>query len=345
MSAEAGSGSKGSAVQTIGVLTSGGDASGMNAAVRAVVRSANARNVSVIGVQRGFYGLMHGEFVELNSRSVADVLQRGGTFLKSARCEEFKEPAGQAQALGEMRRAGMDGLVVIGGGGSFRGAQAVHRHGVPVLGIPATIDNDIPGTDRSIGFDTAVNTVVDAIDKIRDTAYSHERVCVVEVMGRNAGCIALYAGLAGGAESILVPEVPFSMDEVCERIERSHRLRKAHSIVVVAEGAHGDPQAGRVHSESSAFQVGEEIRRRTGFDTRITILGHLQRGGTPSARDRVLASQFGYHAVELLLRGESGKMLATVGGVIEAVPFERAFEGRHAFDMDDFELASLLSSL
>ncbi len=331
-------------MKTIAVVTSGGDAPGMNAAIRAIVRTAGYYQANVLGVMRGYHGLIHDEIIELNPRSVADIIHRGGTILKSARSEEFKTPEGQARALDNLRRAGAEGLVVIGGDGSFRGALCLQEAGINVVGIPATIDNDIPCTDFSIGFDTTVNTVIEVINKIRDTATSHERIYVVEVMGRNSGHIALYAGLAGGAETILIPEVEFSLDEVCERLISGYKLGKAHSIVLVAEGVGGDFKTGRSINESSAFRVANYVREKTGFETRVTVLGHIQRGGNPSANDRILASRLGARAVEMLMEGRGGYMVGVINNKIEATPLEEIFQREKTLDLEFYRLAHILAS-
>jgi 6-phosphofructokinase 1 len=331
-------------METIAVLTSGGDAPGMNAAIRAVVRTAGYHRLSVLGVMRGFHGLIHDEFIELNPRSVADIIHRGGTILKSARSEEFRTTEGQAKAVENLRRAGVEGLVVIGGDGSFRGAMRLQEAGINIVGIPATIDNDIPCTDFSIGFDTTVNTVVEVINKIRDTATSHERIYVVEVMGRHSGYIAMYAGLAGGAETVLIPEVDDSLDEVCERLISGYRLGKAHSIVLVAEGVGGNFKAGRSLNESSAFHVADYVREKTGFETRVTVLGHIQRGGNPTANDRILASRLGARAVEMLMEGRGGCMVGVVHTEIKATPLEEVFKQEKALDLGFHQLAHILAS-
>lgn len=328
------------ALKRIGVLTSGGDAPGMNAAIRAVVRTALAKGVEVIGVERGYLGLLRGEFRELTSQSVSDIVHRGGTVLKSARSERFQTEEGLSQGIACLRDAGIEGLVVIGGDGSFRGALALTRRGVPCVGVPATIDNDIGCTDASIGFDTAVNTVIDGINKIRDTATSHERTYVVEVMGRNSGYIALWSGLAGGAESILIPEVPYDIDEVCQRIIASHDAGKTHSIIVVAEGLLGDPHA---RAESTGFLIGRLIREKTGFEVRVTVLGHLQRGGNPTAADRILALRLGSRAAELVIDGEGGKMVGAVHNEVVAFDIETALSQSKQINLAYHRLSEILA--
>ena len=318
-------------VNRIGVLTSGGDAPGMNAAIRAVVRMSIFHGLQVTGIKRGYLGLLKKEFVRYSLGSVADIIHRGGTILHTARCEEFKTEEGQRKAIKNLQEEGIDALVVIGGEGSMRGALALAKYGIPVVGIPATIDNDLADTELSIGFDTAVNNVVDAINKIRDTATSHERVFIIEVMGRKTGQIALYAGLAGGAESILLPEIDVDMNEVIFKLERGMNRGKLHSIIIVAEGA------------ASAIEVGDEIRKRTGLETRITILGHLQRGGTPTALDRMLASRMGAKAVELLLQGANRKMVGIAAGELLALDLEDVLSREKVLDRSIWELAAVLA--
>ena len=319
-------------MQRIGILTSGGDSSGMNAAIRAVVRKAIYHGIEVIGIKRGYNGFIEADMGPMNLGSVADIIHRGGTILRTARSEHFKSPEGRSKAYENVKRFSLQGLVVIGGDGSFRGALKFHQeYNLPVIGIPGTIDNDICGTDYSIGFDTSVNTVVDAINKIRDTATSHERTFIIEVMGRESGSIALAAGLAGGAETILVPEKTFSVDDICEKLCRGYRRGKLHSIIMVAEGA------------ASGIEIGKLIKQKTGFDTKVTILGHLQRGGTPSAFDRILASSLGAFAVELLMSGQKCKMAGMVAGNFEATELEEAVRNRKSINMDMFKLASILS--
>ncbi|SFG15135.1 6-phosphofructokinase [Planifilum fulgidum] len=303
----------------------------MNAAIRAVVRKGVYHGLEVMGVYRGYHGLIRGDLKPLSLGSVGDIIHRGGTMLYTARSEEFKTEEGQEKAVKTLREHGVEGLVVIGGDGSFRGAMKLTERGIPTVGVPGTIDNDIPGTDFTIGFDTAINTVIQAIDKIRDTATSHERTYVVEVMGRDAGDIALWAGLADGAESILIPEAPYDLDEVVERLKRGNKRGKKHSIILVAEGV------------ASGVEVGEEIRRRTGWETRVTVLGHIQRGGSPTAFDRVLASRMGAAAVDLILEGKSNQMVAIRNNQICGIPFEEAFKQKHRLDLSMYQLAGILA--
>ncbi|WP_026961271.1 6-phosphofructokinase [Alicyclobacillus herbarius] len=318
-------------MQRIAVLTSGGDAPGMNAAIRAVVRTAIYEGLEVVGIRRGYQGLMNGEWSDMSLGSVADIIQRGGTILFTARCDEFRTPEGQDKGAQRLREAGVDGLVVIGGDGSFHGALELWKRGIPTIGIPGTIDNDLPCCDATVGYDTAVNTAIEAIDKIRDTATSHERTYVVEVMGRHAGDIAIQVGLAGGAESVLIPEVPFDMDDVIRKLERGVARGKKHSIIIVAEGA------------GSGIEIGKYLKEHTGFDVRVTVLGHIQRGGAPSARDRVLASRLGAYAVQLLKQGVGGKMVATRHGELHAVDFETVFTTPRQPELSLHDLAEMLS--
>ncbi len=277
------------------MLTSGGDSPGMNAAVRAVVRKAIFHDMEVYGVYNGYSGLISGNIKKLELGSVGDIIHRGGTMLYSARCEEFKTKEGQQKGIEQLKKFGIEGLVVVGGDGSYRGAKALTEQGFPCIGVPGTIDNDIPGTDYTIGFDTALNTVIDAVDKIRDTATSHDRAFIIEVMGRDAGDIALWAGLAGGAETIIIPEVGYDMDEIAARLKSGHERGKKHSIIIVAEGV------------CSGVEFSKKIKDATDLDTRVSVLGHIQRGGSPTAADRVLASRLGAFAVELLLQGKGGR--------------------------------------
>lgn len=319
-------------MQRIALLTSGGDSPGMNACIRAVVRKAIYHGMEVIGIHRGFNGFIEGDMGPMNLSSVADIIHRGGTILHTARSEQFQTPEGRAKAYGNVKRFGIQGLVVIGGDGSFRGAGAFNKeYGLPFIGVPGTIDNDIPGTEQTIGFDTAINTVLDAIDKIRDTATSHERTFIIEVMGRKNGSIALFSGLAGGAESILIPEQPYDYEEICQRLLRGFRRGKVHSIIVVAEGTAG------------GLEVGQRIKERTGFDTKVTILGHLQRGGSPSAADRLLASRLGAKAVELLMAGETRMMAGIKEGQVVGVDIDEALSEPRTVDMALYDLAGVLS--
>lgn len=318
-------------MRKIGVLTSGGDAPGMNAAIRAVVRRGLSLGMEVVGVRRGYAGLISGDFVPLSLSSVGDIIHRGGTFLHTARSERFKSPEGQREALDQVKAAGIDGLVVIGGDGSFRGAIKLTEQGIPAIGVPGTIDNDIYGTDLTIGFDTAVNTCLDAIRKIRDTATSHDRTFVLEVMGRDSGWIALAAGLAGGAESILIPEFPFSMDEVITRLMRGAERNKRHSVIIVAEGA------------GEGFKIGEAIKKATGFDTRVTVLGHIQRGGSPTAVDAMLASRLGARAAELLAQGQGGLFVGLVDNAVVTPPLQNVLDRKKSISRDLVELAEMLA--
>ncbi len=309
------------------VLTSGGDAPGMNAAVRAVVRRALSKENEIKGIQRGFAGLFNGnEFLDFNLGSVAGIIHRGGTALLTARSEEMLKPEGLARAVEKLIAERIDGLVVVGGDGSFQGALALQERGIKTICIPATIDNDINGTDSSIGFDTAVNTILDAINRLRDTATSHERVFLLEVMGRHSGHLALAAGLAGGAESILVPEIRWDLDDICHRLLQGIERRKTHSIIVVAEGA------------ADVFEINRAIRSRIAVETRVTVMGHIQRGGSPSAVDRLLGSRMGAAAVDLLFDGKSGLFTALKGNRIEAIPVKEALIRQKSFPKELYEL-------
>ncbi|SDD39536.1 6-phosphofructokinase 1 [Terribacillus halophilus] len=318
-------------MKKIGVLTSGGDSPGMNAAIRSVVRKAIYHDLEVYGIYNGYQGLIDGNIKQLDLGSVGDIIQRGGTMLHTARCVEFKTDEGQEKGIEQLKRFGIEGLVVIGGDGSFRGAEKLTQKGYPCIGVPGTIDNDIPGTDFTIGFDTALNTVIEAIDKIRDTATSHERTYVVEVMGRHAGDIALWAGLADGAESILIPEQPTDFNDVIERLKRGQERGKKHSIIIVAEGV------------GSGFEFGKRIEEATNMDTRVTILGHVQRGGSPTANDRVLASRLGAQAVDLLLEGKSGRMVGIQNNKLVDHDILEILDRKHEIDLDMYRLSQELS--
>lgn len=315
----------------IAVLTSGGDAPGMNAGIRAVVRMAAYHGIEVAGVRYGFEGLINGDFIPLNRRDVGDIIHRGGTILRSARSERFVTGAGQELAVDNLKRAGITGVVAFGGNGTLRGASALSSWGMPTCFVPATIDNDVPGTTRSIGFDTAVNTIVDAVSRIRDTATSHERVFVIEVMGRDSGALALQAGLASGAESILIPEVPVDLDDVCRRLMAGLEAGKAHSIIIVAEGVAG------------GYEISQAITARTGLDTRVTVLGHIQRGGIPSAVDIVTASVLGAAAVDCLLTGQGGSMVGMDGEKVQVAPLEDVLVLEPRIPRELADLAKILS--
>ncbi len=318
-------------MRKIAVMTSGGDAPGMNAAIRAVVRTAIFHDIEVVGIRRGYSGLLQSDFVSLDLGAVGDIVQRGGTHLYTARCEGFKTQEGQEEGLRRLNEAGIEALIVIGGDGSFHGALALHKKGFPAVGVPGTIDNDIGLCDATIGFDSAVQTVIESIDKIRDTATSHERTYVVEVMGRSSGHIALAAGLAGGAESVLIPEIPLDMKDVVDKLHRGVARGKRHSIIIVAEGA------------GSGVEVGRYLTEHTGFDVRVTVLGHVQRGGAPTAQDRLLASQLGAFAIEMCRSGLSGQMAGTVNHELTAISFEDVFSHPRQPNLALFDLAGILS--
>ncbi|MDV3427853.1 MAG: 6-phosphofructokinase [Bacillota bacterium] len=318
-------------MKTIGVLTSGGDAPGMNAAIRAVVRTGLEKGIKVMGIKRGYSGLINGEIEDMDRHSVSDIIQRGGTILRTARCPEFKTEEGRLKAVNILKVFGIDGLVVIGGDGSFQGARLLSQLGIATIGLPGTIDNDLAYTDFTIGFDTAVNTVLDAINKLRDTSSSHGRVSIVEVMGRNCGDIALYAGIAGGAESVIVPEVGYDFDELCKSIITDKINGKWHNLILLAEGVGG------------AKELAEKVEDVTGITARATVLGHIQRGGSPSAQDRILASRMGYRAVELLEEGKTDRVVGIKGNVIIDEDIEEALNMPSRFDGRLYEIARTLS--
>lgn len=319
-------------IKTIGVLTSGGDAPGMNAAVRAVVRSALSRGMRVMGIERGYNGLLTGEVYEMNLRSVSEIIHRGGTVLYTARCLEFKTLEGQQKAAEQCREMGIDALVVIGGDGSFRGAKDLAKLGVPCIGIPGTIDNDIACSEYTIGYDTAMNTAVEMVDKLRDTTQSHDRCSVVEVMGRNAGYIALNVGIATGALSILIPERPYDLErDILERMAFTQKTGKKHFIVIVAEGV------------GHAQELANEIQSRTGIDSRATVLGHVQRGGSPTLRDRVTASTMGYHAIDLLEKGIVNRVVAVSADKIVDYDINVALSMHKTIDTMLLDVANTIS--
>ncbi|MBW9149224.1 6-phosphofructokinase [Clostridium sp. CM028] len=318
-------------MKTIAVLTSGGDAPGMNAAIRAVVRMGIFKGIRVMGVKRGYSGLINGEIFDMDRHSVSDIIHRGGTILRTARCEEFKTEAGRAKAVNVLRVFGIDGLVVIGGDGSFKGAQLLSDLGIATVGIPGTIDNDLPYSEYSIGFDTALNTVLDAINKIRDTSSSHERVSVVEVMGRNCGDIALCAGIGGGAEEVIIPEKGYEIDGLCKTIFEGKLRGKMHNLIILAEGVGG------------ANELAKQVEETTGIESRATILGHIQRGGSPSAFDRMLASRMGVAAVEVLIEGKSGRVIGMKDGKIMDEDINEALEIPRKFNERLYHISKILS--
>ena len=308
-------------INCIGILTSGGDAPGMNAAIRAVTRTAIFKGFSVKGIMRGYKGLVFNEIVEFKSRSVSNIIQQGGTILKTARCKEFMTAEGRKSAYENMVAAGIDALVVIGGDGSYRGARELAHRGIPMIGLPGTIDNDISCTDYTIGYDTAMNTALEMIDKLRDTTQSHDRCSVVEVMGRNAGYIALNVAIASGAMAVLLPEKEFDMQrDILDKIAETQKTGKRHFIIIVAEGV------------GHAQEIANEIQARTGIDSRATILGHVQRGGSPTLRDRVNASAMGYHAVCLLEQGKYNRIVGMKGEKLVDYPVDEALEMTKTLD-------------
>ena len=321
-------------MKRIGILTSGGDAPGMNACIRAAVRAALTNDLEIIGIRRGFAGLIRGEIEPMNRRTVANIIHQGGTILGTARSAEFMTSEGRAMAIKAIEQAGIEGLILIGGDGTFRGgALLAEECGVSVVGVPGTIDNDVYGTDYSIGFDTAINCALEAIDRIRDTALSHERLFFVEVMGRHTGFIALESGIAGGAEELLIPEVPMSVDELCLSLKESFKRAKRSAIVVVAEA----------NKPGESFRIAQEVKDKAGLDSRVCILGHVQRGGSPTARDRVLGSKLGAAAVRALVEGKEGYMVGEIKGEITYTPLKDTWEKKKQLNADLEELAELLS--
>jgi 6-phosphofructokinase 1 len=319
-------------MKRIGVLTSGGDSPGMNASIRAVVRCGIDCGLEVYGIQRGYEGLIDGEMDQMDRNSVGDILQRGGTILKTARSERFRTEDGQKRAISMMETFGIEGLVVIGGDGTLNGGLDLSRKGVKVMGIPGTIDNDLAYTDYTIGFDTAVTTVLEAISKIRDTSSSHERTTVIEVMGRRCGDIAVYAGLTGGAEDILVPELPYDVNALCRKIVMSANRGKQHNIIIKAEGV-----------DMTSQELVDAIQEKTGRETKMVILSYLQRGGSPTMRDRLLATLCGAKAVELLKNDSNSKAIGTEDGAIVAFDLEEALQQRRELDMNMYDLIGVLS--
>ncbi|MDR3184034.1 MAG: 6-phosphofructokinase [Prevotellaceae bacterium] len=322
-------------IKKIGVLTSGGDAPGMNAAIRAVVRTAIFHELQIAGVRRGYCGLLDKEFIPMESHSVSKIISRGGTILKSSRCPQFKEPGMRQLAHRQLQEAGIDALVVIGGDGSFRGANLLYKEfGYPVVGVPGTIDNDIYGTDFTIGYDTAINTAIDAVDKIRDTADSHNIIFFVEVMGRDSGFIALSTSIATGAEATLIPEIETDIQDLCNYLEYGRRKNKSSGIVIVAEGFGG----------GNATEVAQKVKAiLPTYDIRVTTLGHIQRGGSPTCTDRVLASILGYNAVTALLDGARDVMIGKINGEIVHTPFEQAITRHNDINQMEYKMSKILS--
>ena len=319
-------------IKTIGVLTSGGDAPGMNAAIRAVVRAGIAKNLRVIGIRRGYNGLINGDMIEMNLRSVSDIIHRGGTILYTARSPEFKTEAGMQKAVNVCKEMGIDGIAVIGGDGSFRGAADLSERGIPCVGLPGTIDNDISSSDYTIGFDTAVNTVMDMVDRLRDTTESHDRCSVVEVMGRKAGYIAIEAGIAVGATYIVVPEISFDVEkDLIPRLLNIQKTGKKHFIIIVAEGV------------GKTAEIAKQIQDKTGIETRATILGHVQRGGTPTVRDRVVASRMGYYTVELLSHGVGKRVVVMKNNEVVDYDIYEAAKMVKTFDRRLFDISNTIS--
>jgi 6-phosphofructokinase 1 len=323
-------------IKRIGVMTSGGDAPGMNAAIRAVVRTALYHQIEVFGIMRGYQGMIDNDIFQMDSRSVANIIQRGGTILKSARCKEFMEPAGRKKAYDNLRKHDIDGLVIIGGDGSFRGACVFSSEfDIPCIGLAGTIDKDISGTDFTIGFDTAVNTAVDAIDKIRDTMDAHDRIFIIEVMGRDAGYIALHSGIATGAENILIPERKTDINNIIQSLQEKERRKKMVNLIVVAEG---DDFGGA----NEVQKILEENLPKS--EIRVCILGHIQRGGSPSCMDRVLASRMGYHAVECLIEGRHNVFVGIQNNKMNYVPLETAVKNKGKIGEEWMKIVKILAS-
>lgn len=314
-------------MKTIGILTSGGDAPGMNAAVRAVTRTAIKKGMKVYGIRRGYNGLIHGDIIEMDERTVSDIIQRGGTCLYTARCPEFRTEEGLQKAKTKCQELGLEGIVVIGGDGSFRGAADLSARGILCVGLPGTIDNDIACTEYTIGYDTAMNTVVEMVDKLHDTMQSHDRCSVVEVMGRKAGHIAINAGIAVGATAIIVPEREYDLDKIAKKMLESKKTGKEHFIIMVAEGV-GNSQ-----------KIADILQEKTDIDSRATILGHVQRGGSPTLRDRVVASQMGYYAVELLEQGIGNRVVGMQDNKIVDFDIQEALSMKKPFDEELFKMA------
>lgn len=323
-------------IKTIAVMTSGGDAPGMNAAMRAVVRTAKNNNLKVLAINGGYEGMINGNFQEMDAGSVSNIIQRGGTILKTSRSERFKEKKWRAVAFQQLKKANIDGVIIIGGNGSFAGADVfTSEFKIPFIGVPKTIDNDVYGTDYAIGFDTAINTSLEAIDKIRDTANSHHRLFFVEVMGRDAGFIALHCGISAGAEAILIPEIKHNMNDLIAKLEKGWQRKKSSLIVVVAEGA----------VKESVTEIADIVKKKfSHYETKICILGHIQRGGAPSCFDRLLASQLGNEAVKILLNGKQNVVVGLKNNVLNYTSFKKASSGKHKIDKKLIDIANELSS-
>lgn len=317
--------------KTIGILTSGGDAPGMNAAVRAVARAALRKGMKVYGIRRGYNGLINGDLFEMNERSVSDIIQRGGTCLYTARCNDFRTEEGVDKAKAKCEELGLEGIVVIGGDGSFRGAADLSARGILCVGLPGTIDNDIACTEYTIGYDTAMNTAVEMVDKLRDTSQSHDRCSVVEVMGRHAGHIALNTGIACGATAIIIEEMPYNLDDIAKKMLESRKIGKQHFIIVVSEGI------------GNANGIAHELQEKTGIESRATILGHVQRGGAPTLRDRVVASQMGYYAVELLEKGVGNRVVGMQQNKIVDFDIQEALSMKKTIDKELYNIADEIS--
>lgn len=319
-------------LKRIGILTSGGDSPGMNTAIRAVTRTALQNGLEVIGIEQGYQGMFDKRFVDLGPRDVGGVMQRGGTILYTARCARFLKPEGRAEALENLRAAGIEAVVIIGGNGSLTGGLELERLGMPIIGLPGSIDNDLYGTDVAIGVDTCLNTILHAIDNIKDTASSHRRAFILEVMGRNSGYLALMSALSGGAEVAIIPEIPTEMEEVTRKLQAAFERGKSHFIIVVAEGA-----------QLKTSDIYAYLREHSSIEARVTILGHLQRGGAPSAFDRILATRLGYAAIQSLLEGKTGVMMGLSGNSIVATPLEEVVSRAKPVDLVGFEMIKLLS--
>ena len=321
-------------MKRIGILTSGGDAPGMNACIRAAVRAAAAADVEVLGVRRGYNGLIRNEMATLDRKSVANIIQRGGTILETSRCPEFRTPEGRARAVKVLEETGITGLLLLGGDGTFRGGTLLAKEcDVSIVGVPTTIDNDVYGTDYTVGFDTAINTALEAIDRIRDTALSHERLFFVEVMGHHTGFIALESGIAGGAEELIIPEASLSSEELCTKLNEAFTAGKRSAIVVVAEA----------EQPGYSFQIAQEVKKRVNLESRVCILGHVQRGGSPTARDRVLASSLGAAAVDAFLSGKNGYMVGEISNQIIYTPLRETWEKKKPLNARHRELVRLLA--